>query len=158
MRTTLRPAFSLITAMFVVVIMSSITAMVIGTASKIVQSTTAQYQREQAMLWAKSYTEFAVMTVMANNRRGANCIDTISSDIDNPLNGQGYRVRIDISFIGTNAELLSCTNNILDKTVITPESFLNVILDVYIDYRDINHPDIANAPWISYHKRTLQKI
>ena len=155
----LRPAFSMITAMFTVVIMASITAMVMNTASKIVQSTTAQYQREQAMLWAKSYTEFAVMTVMSNDRRNNTCITTIDADIDSPLNGLGYRVRTNISFIGSNAELNTCPLNVLNILDInTPRSTLNVIVDVYIDYRDINHPDIANAPWITYHKRTLQKI
>lgn len=155
---THRPAFSMITAMFTVVIMATITAMVMGTASKIVQSTTAQYKREQAMLWAKSYTEFAVMTVMSNNRQVNNCITTIEADIDNPNNGQGYRVRTTISFIGSNAELNTCALNVLDNTVVTTRSPLNVIIDIYVDYRDMMHPDVLNSPWTTYHKRTLQKI
>jgi len=154
-----RPAFSMITAIFTIVIMASISLMVMGTASKIVHSTVGQYQREQAMLWAKSYTEFAIMTVMSNDRKNKKCIQTINSDIDSPLTGAGYRVRINISFIGTALETGSCAvNNIFSNAVTTKESPLNVIIDVYVEYKESDHPDIANAPWIVYHKRTLQKI
>jgi type II secretory pathway pseudopilin PulG len=156
---TQRPAFSMITAMVVIVIMSSITAMVMGTSSKIIQNTTAQYQREQAMLWAKSYTELAIMTVMSNDRINQNCISTITGDIDNPNLGQGYHIRCQISFIGTSNQVNTCpANTVLSNAVTTTASALNIIVDTYVEYKDINHPDIANSPWITYHKRTLQKI
>ncbi len=155
-----RKAFSMFTAIFVIVIMSTVTALVMGTAGKIIQETTAQYQKEQAVLLAKSYTEFAIMAVMSNDRNGTgNCVDEIDADVDSPDNGQGYRVRTRISFIGNSAETASCAaTRIFSNAVVTVETPLNIIVDTYVEYKDINHPDITNAPWITYHRRTLQKI
>ena len=155
-----RKAFSMITAIFVIVIMTTVAALIMGTAGKIVKETTAQYQKEQAVLLAKSYTEFAIMTVMSNDRNTTgNCIRDINADVDSPNNGQGYRVRVRISFIGHAAEVGSCAaTRTFSNTIVTEESPLNIIVDAYVEYKDINHPDINNAPWITYHRRTLQKI
>lgn len=155
-----RKAFSMITAIFVIVIMATVTALVMGTAGKIVQDTTSQYQKEQAILWAKSYTELAVMTVMSNDRNGTgNCIHDIDADIDNPDDGEGYRVRTRISFIGNAGEVGSCAaTRTFSNNVLTVESPLNIIVDVYVEYRDLSHPNVSSSPWITYHRRTLQKI
>ena len=155
-----RKAFSMITAIFVIVIMATVTALVMGTAGKIVQDTTSQYQKEQAILWAKSYTELAVMTVMSNDRNGTgNCIRDIDADIDNPDDGEGYRVRTRISFIGNAGEVGSCAaTRTFSNSVLTVESPLNIIVDVYVEYRDLSHPNVNSSPWITYHRRTLQKI
>ncbi|MEA2048530.1 MAG: type II secretion system protein [Campylobacterota bacterium] len=153
-----REAFSMITAIFLIVIMASITGLVMSTAGKIVQETTSQYQKEQAVLWAKSYTEYAVMSVMSNDRNGTgNCIETITGDIDDPENGQGYRIDTRISFIGNVEQVNSCTN-VLSNAVVTTQSPLNILVDVYVSYRDFNDPDVSTAPWIVYHRRSLQKI
>ena len=155
-----RKAFSMITAIFVIVIMATVTALVMGTAGKIVQDTTSQYQKEQAILWAKSYTELAVITVMSNDRNGTgNCIRDIDADIDNPDDGEGYRVRTRISFIGNAGEVGSCApTRTFSNSVLTVESPLNIIVDVYVEYRDLSHPNVNSSPWITYHRRTLQKI
>ena len=155
-----REAFSMITAIFVIVIMATVTALVMGTAGKILQDTTSQYQKEQAVLWAKSYTELAVMTVMSNDRNTTgNCISDINADIDSPDNGEGYRVRTRISFIGNAGEVGTCAaTRTFSDNVLTVESPLNIIVDVYVEYRDINHPNVTSSPWITYHRRTLQKI
>lgn len=160
-----RRAFSLITAIFIIVIMATVTALVMGTAGKIVHETTAQYQKEQAVLLAKSYTEYAIMTVMSNDRIApSNCIRDIDADIDDsPDDGKGYRVRTRIAFIGSAAEVASCAaTRTFSNAVLTAESPLNIIVDVYVEYKDINHPELAttpaNVPWIIYHRRTLQKI
>ncbi len=56
----MRKAFSMITAIFVIVIMATIAAFVMNLSGKIVKSTTAQYRDAQASLYAKSYTEFVL--------------------------------------------------------------------------------------------------
>ncbi|MGC9350614.1 MAG: hypothetical protein ACP5D3_01345 [Sulfurovum sp.] len=35
---------------------------------------------------------------------------------------------------------------------------LSIIVDVYVEYKDIIQGNIATSPWITYHRRTLQKI
>ncbi len=60
----MRRAFSMVTAIFVIFIMSSITALIMGVTSKTLKATTQQYQKEQASLLARSYTELAMLYVL----------------------------------------------------------------------------------------------
>jgi len=143
-------AFSMLTAIVVIVLMASVGAFVMSLSSKMVKTTTTQFQREQAMLLAKSYTEYAIMAVMSNDRNSTgNCLDTITGTALGK-----YNITVNISYIGSAAEVNNCTN-ILSNAVITPESSVNFIVDVYVRYNDFDNA--AGAP-ITYHKRTLQKI
>ena len=147
---TQRKAFSMLTAIFVILIMASVGAMVMSLSAKMVKETTTQFQREQSMLLAKSYTEYAIMAVMANGTRsaGGNCLNTITGAYNNT-----YNITVDIAYIGNNTTLAgtSC-NNILSNTVTTPQSPLNIIVDAYVSYPDDNGQNIT------YHRRSLQKI
>ncbi len=155
-------AFSMITAIFVIVLMSSIAMLVMSMSSKIIKSTTAQYHREQAVLLAKSYTEYAIMAVMSNARVANDCIEDINGDVGADVaNGLGYRVETRIAYIADgNARVVTCdaTRILDDSGILTEASALNVIIDVYVRYKDPDHTTIATSPWITYHRRTLQKI
>ncbi len=153
--TTMRPAFSMITAIFVIVIMASIGALVISISGKIAKTTTAQYQREQALLYAKSYTEYAIMAVTAHDRATTgNCVETIKGNIGNFNNG-GYRIRTHIAYIGLNAEITMCSGTRqLSTNVQDAQTPLSIIIDAYVDYRD---PDNASQIY-TVHRRTIQKI
>ena len=159
---TQRKAFSMLTAIFVIVLMATVAMLVMNLSGKIVKETTAQYQKEQAALLAKSYTEYAIMSVMSNDRNATDCIEDIDGRIgDDVNNGVGYLVNTRIAYIAdSNARVGTCpTTRILDDSgITTAESALNIIVDVYVRYRDPDHPNIASAPWITYHRRTLQKI
>lgn len=150
-----RKAFSLMTAIIVIVLMSTVAIFIMSISGRIVKETTAQYQREQAALLAKSYTEFAIMSVTANDRNGSNCLSDIDGTIGSPSNG-GYSIRTRIAYIGHPGEVNSCaTTRIFSNTVSNIKSPLNIIVDVYVEYQDF---DSTNTNWITYHKRTLQKI
>jgi len=43
----------------------------------------------------------------------------------------------------------------ISNAVATPESPLNIIVDVFVSYPDADHPDDLN---MTYHRRSLQKI
>jgi type II secretory pathway pseudopilin PulG len=49
-----REAFSLLTAIVIIVLMSTVAMFVMSLSGKIIKSTTAQFQREQAELYAKA--------------------------------------------------------------------------------------------------------
>ena len=158
-----REAFSMITAIVMIVLMSTVAMTVMSLSGKMVKGTTAQFQREQAILLAKSYTEFAVMAISANDRNatGGNCLTDINGDnIIRPESEGGFQARVRIAYIG-DSNVNSCGTvgtRIFSNTVSTLETPLNVIIDVYIGYKDFDHHDPANAPSITYHRRTLQKI
>jgi type II secretory pathway pseudopilin PulG len=158
-----REAFSILTAIVIIVLMAMVAMFVMNLSGKIVKSTTAQFQHEQAELYAKSYTEYAVLAVTAHNRT-ADCIDTITASIQTDTSagapsvaqGNGYRVRTHISYIGTPAEIGSCTPiRKLSINVTTPKTPLTIIIDTYVDYKD---PDNTAGPWLTVHRRSVQKI
>ncbi|MDM5271237.1 type II secretion system protein [Sulfurovum sp. zt1-1] len=162
MMKTQRKAFSLITAIFLIVLMSSIAILVMSLSGKIIKETTGQYKKEQAMLLAKSYTELAIMTVTANDRNATgNCITDINANVgsnDPTSTGEGYRVRTRISYIGAAGDIQSCADTRELDNPSVGNNELNIIVDVYVEYKDITQGDITNSPWITYHRRTLQKI
>ncbi|WP_457605954.1 type II secretion system protein [Nitratifractor sp.] len=156
-----RPGFSMVTAIFVIVIMATVAMFILNLTSKTVQETTAQYRKEQAILYAKSYTEYAVMLATAKK-----CIRKLSANIDGDTNqvkrGQGYRVEVYIQYLGANS---TCTNKIGTTNIVTPASIDNIILvDTYVHYRNPDSPSAINAsawstdPGITYHRRTLQRL
>ena len=155
-----RKAFSMLIAIVVIVLMASVAMLILSISGKIVKETTAQYQREQAMLLAKSYTEFAIMAVSANDRNSSSgkCLNDIDGGFGSDPSMPDYRVRVRLSYIG-NGGINDCSSSrILSNSVISPRSPLHVLIDVYVEYRDPDHPNSSNSPWITYHKRTLQKI
>lgn len=153
-----RNAFSILTAIVVIIIMATVAVLVTNLAGKIVQTTTVQYRKEQAMLLAKSYTEYAVMAVMSNDRNTSDCIEYINGDIGNNVdNGDGYRVNTRIAYIADGLPRVQNCANVLNASVVTPETALSIIVDVYVRFKDPDSP-VNNAPWITYHRRTLQKI
>ena len=161
-----RKAFSMITAIVVIVLMATVAMLVMSMSGKMVKETTAQFQEEQAALLAKSYTEYAVMAVTANDR-AVNCLTTINGTMGdavvavaggaagNPNNG--YLINVNISYIGTAATLGLCAAPIaLDDTVLAASNTpLTIIVDVYVQYRDLDNPA---GPNMTYHRRTVQKI
>jgi len=142
-----RKAFSLIMAIIVIVLMATVAMLIMSMSGKMVKGTTTQYQHEQAVLYAKSYTEYAIMAVMANDRVNNTCLNTIDGSIDN------YTIKTEISYIG-DANVTGCTRA-LSNAVVTPNSPLNIIVDVFVSYPDLDHPDDMN---MTYHRRSLQKI
>ncbi len=167
----MRKAFSMMMAVFVMIMMMSISVLVFNLSAKITTSTVTQYQKEQAILLAKSYTEYAIMAAGANDPRTGNCVENISGDVGNIIlgtssigdvdGGQGYRVNMNISYIGNN---LVCTNVLNANNIVSTENGVtlspNIIIDVYVRYRAVNaHQNgIENPPWVTYHRRTIQKL
>ena len=156
---TQREAFSMITAIFVIVLMASVAAFIMNLSGKMVQETTTQYHREQAVLLAKSYTEFAIMAVTANEHNTSNCLDNISGSFGT---GGFYSVDVNISYIGSSRDVgvlsSSGCNKILASDIKSETAPLSIILDVFVKYKDQDHPLGASAPDITYHRRSLQKI
>ena len=152
-----KKGFSLLVAIFVIVLLSVVSAYIFYASSSIVKEGQIQYQDEQARLLARSYTEYAVLAISANDR-SINCIDKIKADIGNPDIGKGYKIEVDITYIGNvGYNIGSCSHKaaILSNS---DEDTLSVILDVYVKYKDPIHPNVNSEPWIVYHRRSIQKI
>ncbi len=153
----MRKAFSMVTAIFVILILATISVLVLNTAGQITQNTTLQYRQEQAALLAKSYTEFAIMSLLNHDKVATgSCVENINSG--NLLGGASYSARVRIYYIGNN---LPCTaGNILNANSIAQNLAVgvpyspDVIIDVFVSYTDPLNP----AENITYYRRSLQKI
>jgi len=153
----MRQAFSMITAIFIIVLMASVAAFILNLSGKIVQETTTQYQREQSILLAKSYTEYAIMAVTANDHTGPNCLNNIIGNYEDLGDGTFlYTVDVNISYIGDANLHPNCRT--LNNTVTNAKSPLSIIVDVFVRHKDLNHPAGDAAPRLTYHRRSLQKI
>ena len=144
-----QPAFSIMTSIIVIILMSTVSMLVLSLSSKVVKETTAQYQREQAVLLANSYTEYAVMAVTANDRNTTECLRQIRGTMN------GYNAKIELAYIGLSSTVQNCRK--LDNSVKTEDTPLTIIVDAYISYDDLDN-NVKKAPQITYHKRTVQKI
>ena len=149
----MRKAFSMITAIIVIVLMATVAMFIMNLSGKMVKGTAAQFLREQSVLLAKSYTEYAIMAVTANEHNTTNCLNNISGTY------KIYNIDVNISYIGNDENLGSGSSSncarILDNTVTTEKSPLNIIVDVFVSYTDPGHPDDRK---VTYHRRSLQKI
>ncbi|SFZ97726.1 hypothetical protein MNB_SV-5-794 [hydrothermal vent metagenome] len=137
--------------------MAMVGGFILNLSGKIVQETSVQYRKEQAILYAKSYTELAIMAATSQN-----CVKKISGDIgpsqDDVLEGQGYHAEVYIQYVGSY-------NNCTTSTIKYTNSQHNILLiDTYIRYRDPDHPNsLTTIPWslnpgYTFHRRTIQKL
>ena len=153
----MRKAFSMLTAIFIIVLMATVAAFIMSLSGKMVQETTTQFQREQSMLLAKSYTEYAIMAVTANEHNASTCLNNIGGNYGD-LGGGNYLYNIDvnISYIGDANLHANC--RMLSNGVTNLKSPLSIIVDVFVSYKDLDHPAGSSGPNITYHRRSLQKI
>jgi len=157
-----RKAFSMITAIFVILLLATVGGFIMNISGKVVQETISQYRKEQAILYAKSYTEFAIMAATSED-----CVQRIQSNVDGDENqvlaGQGYRVDVKVQYIGNTSSI--CTNTIGNTNITDLRAIDNVIIiDTYVHYREpdsipaIRGLSWVQAPGITYHRRTLQRL
>jgi len=160
-----RKGFSMIMAIFVIVLLSLVASYIFHTSASITKEGTVQYQNAQAKIYARSFTEYAVLAVMGNSDRNSTntCIKEINSDIgSNPAQGQGYRIHVDITYIGNQKYIQNCSNKAFTLSNNDTDT-LSIIVDVYVKYKDLQNASLYNAntakvPWQVYHRRSIQKI
>jgi len=174
-----KKAFSMVTAVFVIFIMSSVTMLIMNITGKTVKATTHQYQKEQAQLLARSYTELALLYVIFYDRRTTpDCLQTIT-DHFGEASPNGYDIKINIKYIGNDELLDGCSQTILsDSTIGTASSSSNtatwaddgtvnfnntisLVIDTFVRYKDFDDPSslVSNGDRnVTFHRRTLQKL
>jgi len=167
-----KKAFSMITAIFVMVIMATVSSLIMNITGKTVKATTQQYQKEQAQLLARSYTELAILYVIHYDRAtNGNCLQSIT-DHFGVAGNSGYDIQMEIKYLGNDTILANCNNNIendgtfnLTNTNATwidnPIAYggmnntISLIIDTYVTYKDFDDSSNRN---FTFYRRTLQKL
>jgi len=144
----------MITAIFVIIMMATLTALIQNITGKTIKATTQQYQKEQASLLARSYSELAILYLTGYNRN-ANCLNHIQAQFGETNNR--YNIEIEIQYIGKASELSFCDAS--RKTDLNASTnfgnTLSILLDVYVHYKSFDDPSNKVR---TLHKRTIQKI
>lgn len=144
----MRKAFSMITAIFVIVVLATIAMLSLSMVANTSQNTMIQYRQEQAALYAKSYTELAVMAVTEYGR-SAQCVNNISGTTTD-----GYTVSGTIRYIGGTGLNANCDRLAGGTTSAIDNSIASVVIDMDVSYTDTT---ISPNP-IIFHKRTTKLI
>ncbi|NEW60101.1 type II secretion system protein [Sulfurovum sp. bin170] len=158
-----KKAFSMVTAIFVIFVMSSVTMLIMNITGKTVKATTHQYQKEQAQLLARSYTELAILYVIHYDRTATpDCLQTITDHFGG-AGANGYDIRINIQYIGNSTLLNGCGTTIAPwaATDVGFNSSISIVIDTFVTYKDFDDPSalVANGDRnITFHRRTLQKL
>jgi len=156
-----RKAFSMATAIVVMILMASLTAMIMNVTGKTVKSTTIQYQKEQAQILTRSYTELALLYILNYDRTqaGNSCLKTINASFGE--NQNLYTIKIELRYIANSVLFPNgCTRNISPTWNVASPSLnidqsISVIIDTYVNYKDFDDPSDRN---ITFHRRTVQKL
>jgi len=142
----MRKAFSLVTAIFLLILMSSLMAVMLTLSSQTLKQTGNIYLQEEAKLLARSATEYALLAISAHKMDTKHkCVENINMHY--PVY-PSFDVNVSIYYIGKN---LPCDkSHILDNNISTKESNVTVIVDTFVTSSDTQEN-------ISYYKRTIQK-
>lgn len=144
----MRRGFTLIAAIFFVVIASSICMLALSIATTSVRQNSEIYLREQSELVARAATEYAILAVLSNDfyKAGAVCI----GDKNNPIKGEFGELFTFEVFVKYFGDMGVCSG---DAVAVTGLNQGTVLLDVFVSSK----PGKATNP-INFHKRTLQKL
>lgn len=147
----MRRGFTLIAAIFFVVIASSICMLALSIASTSVKQNSEIYLREQSELVARAATEYAMLAIISNDF-STTCLGNQSENAseDNPIAGEFgelFTFKVYVKYFG---DMGICSG---DAVAATGANQGTIMLDVFVSSK----PGKASNP-INFHKRTLQKL
>ena len=149
----MRRGFTLIAAIFFVVIASSICMLALSIASTSVKQNSEIYLREQSELVARAATEYAMLAIISNDF-SITCLGNQSKNAseDNPIAGEFgdlLTFKVYVKYFGDMGD--ACKNK--DAVIVKGINQGTIMLDVFVSSK----PGKASNP-INFHKRTLQKL
>ena len=152
LNTKQKPAFAMIMAISVIVIVATIMALAMFLTAKSTKKTADLYLYEQAVLLAHSAAEYSLLKIAQDGP----C--SHFNDLSFTQDGI-YQIKITNRFIYTTPLPAGCVddgsvNDNVYATVITPEQNGSVLMDVSVSVVD---PTVISEP-IRYFKRSIQKL
>lgn len=133
----------MITAIAVIVVISTIMALSLALTSQTGKRTTDLYLYEQAVLYSKSAAELALLDIAQNG-----CKDNFNTTFD-----AIFDANVTMMYIYNGALPATCTSSYFSIT--TPEQNGSVLMDITVTLKE--SANIASEP-IRYFRRTLQKL
>ena len=142
-----RRGFGLITAIVIMMTVAVLMSLMIGLSSSTVKQTSNLFIKEQARLYLRSATEFALLAISGHDN-SVSCVEDVNITFDN----NSYHASVDIWYMGRGISA-SCSK-IVDNTIQTDDSNYTVIMDVIVE---ANQTKLGLSEPIKLYRRTLQK-
>lgn len=148
-----RPAFAMIMAIFIVVLVALGGVMLLSNAARGAKSVGDNYLRAQAELLADSATEFGVMRAQGFNTNGnTNCLDRLNITVNDSSGNAMYDVVVNYAYsFRYDNQNTACTNILADDT----GKDTMMLMDVTVTTR--TSANLSTEP-IRIHKRSWQKL
>ncbi len=154
-----RSGFAMLMAIFVIVVVGTLMALMISMSATSVKRTTNLYLNEQAVLLARSATEYTLLAISGTDRT-TGCLTTINTAYDPSGSGNDlFIITVTIRYIGLSGgnaanECTMAQNFIPNAQVTADESKGSALIDVVVE----SDPALGIGETIRYHRRTLQKL
>jgi len=140
----MRSAFSMIVAIATLVMIATIMTISLSLSSQSAKDTGTIYLQQQAQLYARSATEFALFWLSGN--------PCATSPLNLQIEGAKYSARI--SFMHITTEVCANGGTRINTALNTVESNATVIIDTILE---VNQTLFGLSEPIKIHRRTLQK-
>ncbi len=149
----MRRGFGLITAIIVLVVVSTLMTLMMSLSSNSVKQTTDIYFKEQAELLARSAVEFGLLAISGHDNNSS-CIENINityPDASVPT----HDINLSFYYIFDSTIPATCgADHILATNIDTNKSDLTVLVDVRVS---VNQANTGVTEPIVIQRRTLQK-
>ena len=145
-----RRGFGLITAIIIMLTVAVLMSMMIGLSTATTKQTSDIYIKEQARLYLRSATEYALMAISGHNNNN-NCIEDITLNFQNG-GTTNYTAKVDLWYMGRG--IPAACHKILANNIQTDDSNYTVIMDVVVE---ANQAALGLSEPIRVYRRTLQK-
>ena len=149
----MRRGFSLITAIIILVTVSTLMTLMIGLSSSSVKTTLDVYLKEQAQLLARSATEYTLLAISGHNNVNDGCIENINIGYPQGNANRTHDINISIWYMGRGISTVNCAN-VIANNLSTDESNITVIIDTVVSVNQVN---TGITEPIRVHRRTIQK-
>ena len=140
----MRKGFTLLAAIFFLIIAASISTLALSIASTSARQSSEVYLREQAQLVAQAAAEYAMFEIFRTNFEDK-CLKEVSGVFNNI-----FDFNVKITYFG---DIGICTPPTIIPGTEGVASTGNMIFDVFVTSKDKKIPNPIN-----FHKRTLQKL
>lgn len=143
-----RSGFAMITAIIVVLIISTIMALSLALTAETSKRTADLYLYEQAVLYSKSAAELTLLDIAQNG-----CINSKNITFNDVGGNPLFDANVTMRYVYNGALPATCTNSYF--TITTPEQNGSVLMDITVSVRD--DANISAEP-IHYFRRSIQKL
>ncbi len=148
----MRRGFGLITAIIILVVVSTLMTLMISLSATSVKQTTDIFFKEQAELLARSAVEYGLLAI-SGHENNVTCVENINITYPND-SMPTHEANLTFYYIYDQLTTPTCTDNTLASGIDTNKSNLTVMIDVRVAVRQ----DITGiSEPIVIHRRTLQK-